>query len=76
MKRLRFVHQRRADANAVIFRFDKDGPHFIAEQGDEADDTAVPTDTAVLLATIYSTVTLFARLRGWSTSQPRRTAVW
>ena len=24
----------------------------------------------------YSTVTLFARLRGWSTSQPRRTAMW
>ena len=23
----------------------------------------------------YSTVTLFARLRGWSTSQPRRTAM-
>ena len=24
----------------------------------------------------YSTVTLFARFRGWSTSQPRRTAMW
>ena len=24
----------------------------------------------------YSTVTDFARLRGWSTSQPRRTAMW
>src|SRR5262249_47917868 len=24
----------------------------------------------------HSTVTLFARLRGWSTSQPRRTAMW
>ena len=24
----------------------------------------------------YSTVTLLARLRGWSTSQPRRTAMW
>src|SRR5206468_3040721 len=24
----------------------------------------------------YSTVTLFARLRGWSISQPRRTAHW
>jgi hypothetical protein len=24
----------------------------------------------------YSTVTLFARLRGWSTSVPLRTAVW
>jgi hypothetical protein len=26
--------------------------------------------------TIYSTVTLFARFLGWSTSQPRRTAMW
>ncbi|QEG21080.1 hypothetical protein MFFC18_09320 [Mariniblastus fucicola] len=25
---------------------------------------------------LYSTVTLFARLRGLSTSQPRRTAMW
>jgi hypothetical protein len=25
---------------------------------------------------IYSTVTDLARLRGWSTSQPRRTAMW
>lgn len=25
---------------------------------------------------IYSTVTLFARFLGWSTSQPRRTAMW
>jgi hypothetical protein len=24
----------------------------------------------------YSTVTLFARFRGWSTSAPRRTAMW
>jgi hypothetical protein len=24
----------------------------------------------------YSTVTLLARLRGWSTSQPLRTAMW
>jgi hypothetical protein len=24
----------------------------------------------------YSTVTDLARLRGWSTSQPRRTAMW
>ena len=24
----------------------------------------------------YSTVTLLARLRGWSTSQPRMTAMW
>jgi hypothetical protein len=24
----------------------------------------------------YSTVTLFARFLGWSTSQPRRTATW
>ena len=24
----------------------------------------------------YSTVTLFARFRGWSTSHPRRTATW
>jgi hypothetical protein len=24
----------------------------------------------------YSTVTLFARFRGWSTSQPRRVATW
>ncbi len=30
------------------------------------------------LATLqsYSTVTDFARLRGWSTSHPRRTAIW
>jgi hypothetical protein len=27
------------------------------------------------LSLSYSTVTLFARLRGWSTSAPRRTAV-
>jgi hypothetical protein len=25
---------------------------------------------------VYSTVTDFARLRGWSTSHPRRTAMW
>jgi hypothetical protein len=25
---------------------------------------------------VYSTVTDFARFRGWSTSQPRRTAMW
>ena len=25
---------------------------------------------------LYSTVTLFARLRGWSTSLPRSTAIW
>jgi hypothetical protein len=24
----------------------------------------------------YSTVTVLARFRGWSTSQPRRTAMW
>ena len=30
--------------------------------------------TAIVLSA-YSTVTLFARLRGWSTSQPRRTAM-
>ena len=29
-----------------------------------------------LQTTGYSTVTDFARLRGWSTSQPRRTAMW
>jgi len=27
-------------------------------------------------APAYSTVTLFARFRGWSTSHPRRTAMW
>ena len=29
-----------------------------------------------LVARAYSTVTVFARFRGWSTSHPRRTATW
>jgi len=33
-------------------------------------------DKVVLMADGYSTVTDFARFRGWSTSQPRRTAMW
>ncbi len=33
-----------------------------------------PTHQQVCVDTPYSTVTLLARLRGWSTSQPRRTA--
>ena len=32
--------------------------------------------TAGTLGTLYSTVTLLARLRGWSTSVPLRTATW
>lgn len=28
-----------------------------------------------LVSRLYSTVTLFARLRGWSTSAPRQTAI-
>jgi hypothetical protein len=31
---------------------------------------------ALPLAYFYSTVTLLARLRGWSTSVPRRSATW
>lgn len=31
---------------------------------------------AFLPASLYSTVTLFAKLRGLSTSQPRATAMW
>ena len=34
----------------------------------------VPTHQQVCVSAPYSTVTLLARLRGWSTSQPRRTA--
>ena len=30
----------------------------------------------IKLSESYSTVTLFARLRGWSTSLPRSTAMW
>jgi hypothetical protein len=32
--------------------------------------------TATRVGSVYSTVTLLARLRGWSTSAPRNTAVW
>ncbi len=32
--------------------------------------------TAPLMPRRYSTVTDFARFRGWSTSQPRRIATW
>ena len=31
---------------------------------------------AIALAVGYSTVTVLARLRGWSTSHPRHTAMW
>ena len=33
-------------------------------------------ETAANAKLRYSTVTLFARFRGWSTSVPLRTAVW
>jgi hypothetical protein len=34
-------------------------------------------DAAVIFsAALYSTVTDFAKFRGWSTSQPRLTAMW
>ncbi len=35
-----------------------------------------PVASATVREPGYSTVTDFARLRGWSTSQPRRTATW
>ena len=34
----------------------------------------LPAHQQVCVSAPYSTVTLLARLRGWSTSQPRRTA--
>jgi hypothetical protein len=39
-------------------------------------DCLPPTVSCLPSVAYYSTVTLFARLRGWSTSQPRRTAMW
>jgi tetratricopeptide (TPR) repeat protein len=38
-------------------------------------DEAIRLDSRNIFAAIYSTVTLFARLRGWSTSLPMKTAV-
>ena len=39
-------------------------------------DRPIHDQTRKPLAGAYSTVTDLARLRGWSTSQPRRTATW
>ena len=38
-------------------------------------DPAQAIDESNSIQAVYSTVTDFARLRGWSTSQPRRTAM-
>jgi hypothetical protein len=36
----------------------------------------IPPAVVEMHSAVYSTVTLFARLRGWSTSAPRSTATW
>ncbi len=37
---------------------------------------ARPAELSFLLKCSYSTVTLFAKFRGWSTSHPRAIAIW
>src|SRR3990172_1215446 len=51
-------------------------PGDLAQVDPEPQDLHAPRVARPAPRGLYSTVTLFARLRGWSTSQPRSLATW
>jgi lipopolysaccharide transport system ATP-binding protein len=48
----------------------------VADSGAMREAEITPEWRGAVRPRLHSTVTLFARLRGWSTSQPRRTPIW
>ena len=62
--------------NDYHFKIAKIQGEFIWHSHPETDETFLQTTPHRVGRKTYSTVTLFARFRGWSTSKPRRAAIW
>lgn len=69
------VHMFTINFNIPIFMEDKSGKNSLRQKSNKSTKTCFPVSLPNSDLTYYSTVTDFAKLRGLSTSHPRRTAI-